>query len=127
MTLQLPWAKESMLLRLPSHGVAFDRLLEVTTWPHATTEEYYRSWDLTVPFLDEIIAHICSRSSELQKKAIMALSIVPSVLIRAEHEQTPDSSSTSDLADQLAELYMEPSVILTGAAPLEVQVEDHLS
>ncbi len=69
--------------------------------PTLTSEDYYRR-DLTVPFLDEMIAHINTRFSEIQKKAMMALSPVPSVPMSPEHEQ-----STTDLAHQLAEFYAD--------------------
>ena len=48
------------------------------------------------------MAHINSRFSEIQKKATMALSLVPSVLMSPEHEY-----STTDLAHQLAEFYAD--------------------
>ncbi len=77
--------------------------------PALTQSDYYRN-DITVPLLDEIIAHINSRFSEIQKKAMMALPLVPSVLMSPEHEQ-----STTDLAHLLAEFYADdlpnPSIL----------------
>ncbi|XP_062518720.1 52 kDa repressor of the inhibitor of the protein kinase-like [Corticium candelabrum] len=69
--------------------------------PALISEDYYRR-DLTVPFLDEMIAHINSHFSEIQKNATMALSLVPSVLMSPEQEQ-----STTDLAHHLAEFYAD--------------------
>ena len=65
--------------------------------PALVQEDYYRR-NLTVPFLDEMVAPINSRLSEIQKKAMMALLLVSSVLMSPEHEQ-----SMTDLAHQLAE------------------------
>ena len=88
-------------------------------------EDCYRR-DLKVSFLDEMIAHINSCFSEIQKKAMLALSLVPSVLMSPEHEQ-----STTDLAHQLAEFYADdlPQSINTsaGATLMEVEVEELLS
>ena len=93
--------------------------------PTLTPEDYYRS-DLTVPFLDEMIAHINSRFSEIQKKAMMALSLVPSVLMSPEHEQ-----STTDLAHQLARVLRrrppQPINTSAGATRMEVEVEELFS
>ena len=69
--------------------------------PAITPGDYYRR-DLAVLFLGEMIAHINSCLSEIQKKAMMALSLVPSVLMSPEHEQ-----STTDLARNLAEFYTD--------------------
>ena len=68
--------------------------------PALTLEDYYRR-DLTVPFLDDMIAHINSRFAKIQK-AMMALSLVPSVLMSPDHEQ-----STTYFAHQLVEFYMD--------------------
>ena len=69
--------------------------------PALIPEDYYRR-DLAVPFLDEMIANINSRFSKIQKKAMMAQSLVPSVLMSPGHEQ-----SMTDLAHQLAEFYAD--------------------
>ena len=69
--------------------------------PALTPEDYYRR-DLSVPFLDEMIAHMNTRFSEIQKKAMMALSLISSVLMSPEYEQ-----STADLAHQLAKFYAD--------------------
>ena len=44
--------------------------------PTIKPEDYYRR-DLKVPFLDEMIAHINSRFSEIQKKAMVTRSLCP--------------------------------------------------
>ena len=85
---------ETINASLPSIPCRCARQTFRSNVPALTPEDYYRR-DLTVPFLDEMIAHINSRFSEIQKKAMMALSLVPSVLISPEHGKARRTLHTS--------------------------------
>ena len=63
--------------------------------PGDTPESYYRR-TISIPFLDELIAHLKSHFSDIQQKAIMGMTIVPSVL----KDETTPTSSLSDLLQQ---------------------------
>ena len=62
-----------------------------------TPEEYFIR-AITIPFLDDMISHLNNRFSDVQRKAIMALSIVPSVF-------TTDQEADSSLEEELVEHY----------------------
>ena len=71
-----------------------------------TPEEYYRR-SLTIPFIDHMISHIATRFSNLQEKASMALTIVPSVLLQSNTSGT----SITNLVDFFREDLPSPSTI----------------
>ena len=78
--------------------------------PSNTPDEYFRR-AITIPILDDMISHLSNRFSDVQRKAIMALSIVPSVFMT---NQEADPS----LEEELIELYHEdppsPSTLQQG-------------
>lgn len=76
--------------------------------PGDTPEIYYKR-TISIPFLDELINHLKSRFSDVQQKAIMGMTIVPSVLM---DEITPTSSS-ADLVQQYSEDLPNPSSLET--------------
>ena len=63
--------------------------------PSNTPEEYFGR-ALTIPFFDDMISHLKNKFSDVQHKAIMALSIVPSVFMT---EQEADSSLEEELIE----------------------------
>ena len=54
-----------------------------------------------------MITHLDARFSEVQHKEVMALSIVPSVLMRADHVQSLTLSTTSSLVDHFTDFYKD--------------------
>ena len=66
--------------------------------PGDTPEVYYRRV-VSSPFLDELIAHLQSRFSDIQQKAVMGLRIVPSVIM--------DDSLPNVTLNQLKDYYEE--------------------
>ena len=79
-------------------------------------EEYYR-WVTTAPCLAEVNAHIDTRFSDLQKKAIQGMSIVPLVVI----ENMSAFNSYASLTKDLAELYADDLL-----SPFYLEHEVHL-
>ena len=65
--------------------------------PSNTHEEYFRR-AITIPFFDDMISHLNNRFSDVQRKAIMAQSIVPSVFMT-------DQEADSSLEEELIEHY----------------------
>jgi SepF-like predicted cell division protein (DUF552 family) len=76
--------------------------------PGDTPESYYRR-TISIPFLDELIAHLNSRFSNIQQKAIMGMTTVPSVLM----DETTPTSSLSDLLQQYSDDLPNPSSLET--------------
>ena len=76
--------------------------------PGDTPESYYRR-TISIPFLDELIAYLKSRFSDIQQKAIMGMTIVPSVLM----DETTPTSSLSDLLQQYSDDLPNPSSLET--------------
>ena len=69
-----------------------------------TPEEYLRR-AITIPFFDDMISHLNNTFSDVQRKAIMALSIVPSVLMI-------DQEADSSLEEELIEHYHDDLLVL---------------
>ena len=57
----------------------------------ATTPEDYHKRALTIPFLDHMTSHIETRFSNLHKKAVMALKIIPSAALQSSEIQGNDA------------------------------------
>lgn len=76
--------------------------------PGDTPESYYRR-TISIPFLDELLTHLNSRFSNIQQKAIMGMTIVPSVLV----DETIPTSSLSDLLQQYSDDLPNPSSLET--------------
>ena len=66
--------------------------------PGDTPEVYYRR-TISVPFLDELVSHLKTRFSNLQEKAIMGMTLVPSVMVNA----TLSASTVAALMEQYGE------------------------
>ena len=75
--------------------------------PSNTPEEYFRR-AITIPFFDDMISHLNNRFSDVQRKAIMALSIVPSVFMT---DQEADSSLEEELIEHYHDDLPSPSTL----------------
>ena len=75
--------------------------------PSNTPEEYFRR-AITIPFFDDMISHLNNRFSDVQRKAIMALSIVPSVFMT---DQEADSSLEEKLIEHYHDDLPSPSTL----------------
>ena len=91
--------------QLPRHcGIQTGR----SNVPGDTPEVYYRR-TISVPFLDELVSHLKTRFSNLQEKAIMGMTLVPSVMV----DTTISPSTVADLMEQYGEDLPNPSVLET--------------
>ena len=75
--------------------------------PSNPPEECFRR-AITIPFFDNMISHLNNRFSDVQCKAIMALSIVPSVLMI---DQEADSSLEEELIEHYHDDLPGPSTL----------------
>ena len=75
--------------------------------PSNTPEEYFRR-AITIPFIDDMISHLNNTFSDVQHKAIMALSIVPSVFMT---DQEADSSLEEELIEHYHDDLTSPSTL----------------
>ena len=75
--------------------------------PSNIPEEYFRR-AITIPFFDDMISHLNNRFSDVQRKAIMALSIVPSVFMT---DQEADSSLEEELIEHYHDDLPSPSTL----------------
>ena len=75
--------------------------------PSNTPEEYSRR-AITITFFDDMISHLNNRFSDVQRKAIMALSIVPSVFMT---DQEADSSLEEELIEHYHDDLPSPSTL----------------
>ena len=75
--------------------------------------ELYFKRIVSIPFMDELLAHLDQRFSDVQRKAIKGMSIIPSVV----NDSSVSQSSLSELLEFYGELH--PS-------PLTLDVELHL-
>ena len=80
--------------------------------PGDTPEVYYRR-TISIPFLDELIAHLQSHFSDIQQKAVMGMRIVPTVMM--------DNSLPTSSLEQLKEYYEEDL-----PSPSSLETELHL-
>ena len=78
-----------------------------------TSEKYFRR-AIIILFFDDIISHLNNRFSDVQRKAIMALSIVPSVFMT-------DQEADSSLEEELIEHYHDDL-----PSPLTLQQDLHM-
>ena len=72
--------------------------------PADTPEEYYRR-AITIPFLDEMLTHLDHRFSEIQRKAMAALWVVPVVLMSC----NVNESQIKDLVEMYGEDMPSPA------------------
>ena len=75
--------------------------------PSNTPEEYFRR-AITIPLFDDMISHLNNRFSDVQRKAIMALSIVLSVFMT---DQEADSSLEEELIEHYHDDLPSPSTL----------------
>ena len=75
--------------------------------PSHTPEEYFPR-AITIPFFDDMISHLNNRFSDVQRKAIMALSIVLSVFMT---DQEADSSLEEELIEHNHDDLPSPSTL----------------
>ena len=76
--------------------------------PGDTPEVYYRR-TVSVPFLDELVAHLKTHFSNLQEEAIVGMTLVPSVMVNT----TVLASTVADMMDQYGEDLPNPSALET--------------
>ena len=74
--------------------------------PSNTPEEYFRR-TITISFFDDMISHLNNRFSDVQHKAIMALSIVPSVFMTDQEA----NSSLEELIEHYHDDLSSPSTL----------------
>ena len=73
--------------------------------PGDTPEVYYK-WTISIPFLDGLVSHLESRFSNFQKRAIMGMEFVPSVMV---DKSIISANTTADVMEQYGEDIPNPS------------------